>query len=61
MAQPNPRCTFRGGVAEWLKATVLKTVRPKGLVSSNLTPTATLSIQPHLLIPKERWAIIPFV
>ena len=30
-----------GGVAEWLKAAVLKTVRPqKGLVGSNPTPSA---------------------
>jgi hypothetical protein len=31
-----------GGVAERLIAPVLKTGRPKGLVSSNLTPSATL-------------------
>ena len=30
-----------GGVAERLIAPVLKTGRPKGLVSSNLTPSAT--------------------
>src|SRR6266481_6309546 len=30
-----------GGVAERLNAPVLKTGRPKGLVSSNLTPSAT--------------------
>ena len=29
-----------GGVAEWLIAPVLKTGRPQGLVSSNLTPSA---------------------
>lgn len=33
--------TESGGVAEWLKATVLKTVRPlKGLVGSNPTASA---------------------
>src|SRR5437870_12803803 len=32
--------TFPGGVAERLIAPVLKTGRPKGLVSSNLTPSA---------------------
>ena len=31
-----------GGVAERLNAPVLKTGRPKGLVSSNLTPSASL-------------------
>ena len=31
-----------GGVAERLIAPVLKTGRPKGLVSSNLTPSAVL-------------------
>ncbi len=31
---------YPGGVAEWLIAPVLKTGRPKGLVSSNLTPSA---------------------
>ena len=30
----------QGGVAERLNAPVLKTGRPKGLVSSNLTPSA---------------------
>ncbi len=30
-----------GGVVEWFMAPVLKTGRPKGLVSSNLTPSAT--------------------
>jgi hypothetical protein len=32
---------LRGGVAEWLNATVLKTVGPQGLVGSNPTPSAT--------------------
>src|SRR5437667_2840440 len=32
---------FPGGVAERLIAPVLKTGRPKGLVSSNLTPSAS--------------------
>ena len=36
-----------GGVAERLIAPVLKTGRPKGLVSSNLTPSATLILR-HL-------------
>ena len=31
-----------GGVAEWFKATVLKTVVRKGLVGSNPTPSAIL-------------------
>ena len=30
-----------GGVVEWLMAPVLKTGRPKGLVGSNPTPSAT--------------------
>src|SRR4029077_13173947 len=34
------RLKFSGGVAERLIAPVLKTGRPKGLVSSNLTPSA---------------------
>jgi hypothetical protein len=34
------RDIFLGGVAERLIAPVLKTGRPKGLVSSNLTPSA---------------------
>ena len=34
-----------GGVAERLIAPVLKTGRPKGLVSSNLTPSATLILR----------------
>src|SRR6267142_3478449 len=33
---------WSGGVAERLIAPVLKTGRPKGLVSSNLTPSASL-------------------
>ena len=37
--------TVFGGVAERLIAPVLKTGRPKGLVSSNLTPSATLIIK----------------
>src|SRR4030095_9987790 len=36
---------FSGGVAERLIAPVLKTGRPKGLVSSNLTPSAPLDYQ----------------
>src|SRR6187200_3452176 len=36
------RRAFSGGVAERLIAPVLKTGRPKGLVSSNLTPSASL-------------------
>src|SRR5439155_5271427 len=34
---------FPGGVAERLIAPVLKTGRPKGLVSTNLTPSASSS------------------
>ncbi len=30
-------------MAEWLKATVLKTVEPQGSVGSNPTPSATAS------------------
>ena len=33
-------CAQRGGVAEWLNATVLKTVDPQGFVGSNPTPSA---------------------
>ncbi len=33
-------CQQRGEVAEWFKATVLKTVVPQGTVSSNLTLSA---------------------
>ena len=46
LAQPSSDGTilatelFLGGVAERLNAPVLKTGRPKGLVSSNLTPSA---------------------
>ena len=36
------RARMNGGVAERLIALVLKTGRPKGLVSSNLTPSASL-------------------
>jgi hypothetical protein len=36
------RARSEGGVAERLIAPVLKTGRPKGLVSSNLTPSALL-------------------
>jgi hypothetical protein len=42
--RPNKRT---GGVAERLIAPVLKTGRPKGLVSSNLTPSAAFIIR-HL-------------
>jgi hypothetical protein len=35
-----PQMCDSGGVAERLIAPVLKTGRPKGLVSSNLTPSA---------------------
>jgi hypothetical protein len=42
--RPNKRT---GGVAERLNAPVLKTGRPKGLVSSNLTPSAAFIIR-HL-------------
>ena|SRR6266487_3780048 len=39
---------YPGGVAERLIAPVLKTGRPKGLVSSNLTPSAmSFSIAPE--------------
>ena len=34
-----PRC---GGMAEWLKAAVLKTVVPQGTVGSNPTSSASL-------------------
>jgi hypothetical protein len=36
------KCLIFGGVGEWLKPAVLKTVRPqKGLVGSNPTPSAS--------------------
>ena len=38
----SPIANFPGGVAERLIAPVLKTGRPKGLVSSNLTPSVSL-------------------
>ena len=38
-----PKTADRGGVAEWLKAPVLKTGFPKGNVGSNPTPSATQS------------------
>ena len=41
---------FAGGVAERLIAPVLKTGRPKGLVSSNLTPSGQLSFEFQLAI-----------
>ena len=33
-----------GGVVEWLMAPVLKTGRPKGLVGSNPTPSASSNV-----------------
>jgi hypothetical protein len=39
VAQLSRKKDFPGGVAERLIAPVLKTGRPKGLVSSNLTPS----------------------
>ncbi len=33
---------WNGGMAEWLKAAVLKTVVPRGTVGSNPTPSATV-------------------
>ncbi len=41
MNLPSRKRVSSGGVAERLIAPVLKTGRPKGLVSSNLTPSAT--------------------
>ena len=40
-----PQMCDSGGVAERLIAPVLKTGRPKGLVSSNLTPSVTAAWQ----------------
>jgi hypothetical protein len=40
LAMAKSEDSFSGGVAERLIAPVLKTGRPKGLVSSNLTPSA---------------------
>jgi hypothetical protein len=40
-----PQIYDSGGVAERLIAPVLKTGRPKGLVSSNLTPSATFILR----------------
>ena len=37
----NDTCIYSGGMAEWLKAAVLKTVVPRGTVGSNPTPSAT--------------------
>gem|GEM_PF-3146251 len=39
-----PWTVDRGGVAEWLKAPVLKTGFPKGNVGSNPTPSAITSL-----------------
>ena len=33
-----------GGMAEWLKAAVLKTVVPRGTVGSNPTPSAIIQV-----------------
>ena len=43
-----------GGVAERLIAPVLKTGRPKGLVSSNLTPSATSMVAVRCLMVDAR-------
>ena len=37
------RFTERGGVSEWLKEAVLKTVVPKGTVGSNPTASASFA------------------
>jgi hypothetical protein len=42
-----------GGVAEWLNATVLKTVGPQGLVGSNPTPSATIVSTGSAWLPHE--------
>ena len=39
------RSRFSGGVVEWFMALVLKTGRPKGLVGSNPTPSASLRLE----------------
>src|SRR5207302_6960815 len=44
---------FLGGVAERLNAPVLKTGRPKGLVSSNLTPSASEPDWPFRLAGRD--------
>ena len=44
-----PATVFHGGVAERLIAPVLKTGRPKGLVSSNLTPSASLVVRREMV------------
>ena len=38
---------FRGGVSEWLKEAVLKTVVPKGTVGSNPTASARIAKTPY--------------
>ena len=39
--------SLRGGVAEWLKAAVLKTVKPQGFVGSNPTASARNAARPE--------------
>ena len=50
-ARPCARATcsgsLRGGVAEWLKAAVLKTVKPQGFVGSNPTASARNAARPE--------------
>lgn len=41
-----PEATPCGGVAEWLKAAVLKTVKPQGFVGSNPTASARNATRP---------------
>lgn len=43
MPDPLESSLDSGSVAEWFKAAVLKTVEPKGSVSSNLTTSANQS------------------
>ena len=50
--------TYLGGVCEWSKQAVLKTVRPKGLVGSNPTSSATQCIVLVLRIRARASAII---
>jgi hypothetical protein len=47
-------CRLYGGMTEWLKVTVLKTVFAKANVGSNPTPSATLKARlPSAPVPAD--------
>ena len=46
-------CSPSGGVAEWLNATVLKTVDQQGFVGSNPTPSATILPDRSAWVPRR--------